>query len=168
MFGVTQEGTSRTSFVNAPYQSGGKTGTAQVIAIKQDQKYNAKDIDERHRDHALYTAFAPVDAPQIALALVVENAGFGAGAAAPIARRVFDFVLSGQYPSEADIAATRIGQSTAPIGISRPLATVPLPGSTVDGAASAPAAGITLPAAAAGSAQPAASAPQRVALEKRR
>ena len=168
MFGVTQEGTSRTSFVNAPYQSGGKTGTAQVIAIKQDQKYNAKDIDERHRDHALYTAFAPVDAPQIALALVVENAGFGAGAAAPIARRVFDFVLSGQYPSEADIAATRIGQSTAPIGISRPVATVPLPGSTVDGAASAPVAGITLPAAAAGITQPAASAPQRVALEKRR
>ena len=168
MHGVTQEGTSRTSFVNAPYQSGGKTGTAQVIAIKQDQKYNAKDIDERHRDHALYTAFAPVDAPQIALALVVENAGFGAGAAAPIARRVFDFVLSGQSPSEADIAATRIGQSTAPIGVTRPVATVPLPGSTVDGAASAPAGGITLPAAAAGTMPPAASAPQRVALEKRR
>jgi penicillin-binding protein 2 len=164
MYGVTQEGTSRTSFVNAPYQSGGKTGTAQVIAIKQDQKYNAKDIDERHRDHALYTAFAPVDAPQIALALVVENAGFGAGAAAPIARRVFDLVLSGQYPSEADIAATRLGQSTAPIGVQRPVATVPLPGSTVDGAASSPAG----PAAAAGVVLPAASAPQRVALEKRR
>ena len=165
MFGVTQEGTSRTSFVNAPYQSGGKTGTAQVIAIKQDQKYNAKDIDERHRDHALYTAFAPVDAPQIALALVVENAGFGAGAAAPIARRVFDFVLSGQYPSEADIAATRLGQSTAPIGVTRPVATVPLPGSTVDGAASAPAG---TPAAPIGIALAAASAPKRVAHEKRR
>ncbi len=168
MYGVTQEGTSRTSFVNAPYPSGGKTGTAQVIAIKANEKYNAKDIDERHRDHALYTAFAPVDAPQIALALVVENAGFGAGAAAPIARRVFDFVLSGQYPSEADIAATRLGQSTAPIGITRPVAAVPLPGSTVDGAASAPVGGITLPAAAAGITAPAASAPQRVALEKRR
>jgi penicillin-binding protein 2 len=163
MYGVTQEGTSARSFVNAPYQSGGKTGTAQVIAIKQDQKYNARDIDERHRDHALYTAFAPVDAPQIALALVVENAGFGAGAAAPIARRVFDYLLSGQYPSEADIAATRLGQSTAPIGTPRPAASVPLPGGAVDGAASAPvgsaAAAVTLPAA---------SSPQRVALEKRR
>ena len=161
MFGVTQEGTSARSFVNAPYQSGGKTGTAQVIAIKQDQKYNARDIDERHRDHALYIAFAPVDAPQIALALVVENAGFGAGAAAPIARRVFDFMLSGQYPSEADIAATRLGQSTAPIGLQRPVASVPLPGSTVDGAASAPSG--APPAAAA---RPAASAPQRLAYEK--
>ena len=166
MFGVTQEGTSRGSFVNAPYQSGGKTGTAQVIAIKQDQKYNAKDIDERHRDHALYIAFAPLDAPQIALALVVENAGFGAGAAAPIARRVFDFMLSGQYPSEADIAATRLGQATAPIGVPRPVASVPLPGSTVDGAASAPG-GSSGPAPAA-AASASAAAPQRVALEKRR
>ncbi len=172
MFGVTQEGTSRGSFVNAPYQSGGKTGTAQVIAIKQDQKYNAKDIDERHRDHALYTAFAPLDAPQIALALVVENAGFGAGAAAPIARRVFDFVLSGQYPSEADIAATRLGQATAPIGVPRPVASVPLPGSTVDGAASAPSG--PQPAAAlrdalrAAAPGPSALVPQRVVLEKRR
>ena len=165
MYGVTQEGTSARSFVNASYQSGGKTGTAQVIAIKQDQKYNARDIDERHRDHALYTAFAPVDVPQIALALVVENAGFGAGAAAPIARRVFDYVLSGQYPNEADIAATRLGQSTAPIGSPRPAASVPLPGSTVDGAASAP---VGSAAAAAGAMPPAASAPQRVALEKRR
>jgi penicillin-binding protein 2 len=165
MYGVTQEGTSARSFVNASYQSGGKTGTAQVIAIKQDQKYNARDIDERHRDHALYTAFAPVDVPQIALALVVENAGFGAGAAAPIARRVFDYMLSGQYPNEADIAATRLGQSTAPIGSPRPAASVPLPGSTVDGAASAP---VGSAAAAAGAMPPAASAPQRVALEKRR
>ena len=140
MYGVTQEGTSRTSFLNAPYASAGKTGTAQVIAIKANEKYNAKDIDERHRDHALYTAFAPIDVPRIALALVVENAGFGAGAAAPIARRVFDYVLSGLYPSEADILATRLGQSTAPIGTLRPAASVALPGSTVDGAAVAPAA----------------------------
>ena len=160
MFGVTQEGTSRASFVNAPYQSGGKTGTAQVIAIGKDEKYNASKIDERHRDHALYTAFAPVDAPQIALALVVENAGFGAGAAAPIARRVFDFVLSGLYPSEADIAATQLGQSTAPIGTPRPVNTVPLPGVTVDGAAVS-AAAAPAPAAAATASG---AAGQRVAL----
>ncbi|MDE2093804.1 MAG: penicillin-binding protein 2, partial [Burkholderiales bacterium] len=122
MYGVTQEGTSRASFVNAPYQSGGKTGTAQVLEMKANEKYNAKNIDERHRDNALYTAFAPLDAPRIALALVVENAGFGAGAAAPIARRVFDYVLLGLYPSEADIAATRLGQTTAPIGTPRPAA----------------------------------------------
>ncbi|HZT55876.1 MAG TPA: penicillin-binding protein 2, partial [Burkholderiaceae bacterium] len=141
MFGVTQEGTSRSSFVGASYQSGGKTGTAQVIGIKQGEKYNAKNVDERHRDHALYTAFAPLDEPRIALAMVVENAGFGAQNAAPIARRVFDLVLTGQYPSEADIAATRLGQSTAPIGTPRPIASVPLPGVTVDGgAAAAPAA----------------------------
>jgi penicillin-binding protein 2 len=137
LYGVTQEGTSRGSFLNAAYQSGGKTGTAQVLEIKANEKYNAKNIDERHRDNALYTAFAPVDEPQIALALVVENAGFGAGAAAPIARRVFDYVLTGQYPSEADIAATRLGQSTAPIGTPRPLGSVPLPGVTVDGSLAA-------------------------------
>jgi len=137
MYGVTQEGTARASFLAAPYQSAGKTGTAQVLEIKQGEKYNANRIDERHRDNALYTAFAPVDAPQIALALVVENAGFGAGAAAPIARRVFDYVLTGQYPSEADIVATRQGLSTAPIGTSRPAGSVALPGTTVDGASAA-------------------------------
>ena len=132
MFGVTQEGTAARSFVNAPFRSGGKTGTAQVIAIGKNEKYNASQIDERHRDHALYTAFAPVDEPQIALALVVENAGFGASSAAPIARRVLDYVLRGQYPSEADMAATRLGQSTAPIGTPRLAASVALPGVTVD------------------------------------
>jgi penicillin-binding protein 2 len=160
MFGVTQEGTSRSSFLNAPYQSGGKTGTAQVIGIKQGEKYNARNLDERHRDNALYTAFAPVDEPRIALALVVENAGFGAGAAAPIARRVFDFVLSGQYPSEADIAATRLGQSTVPIGQPRPISSVPLPGTTVDGAVGlTPAAAASAPVVAA-----AASTAQRVSF----
>jgi penicillin-binding protein 2 len=170
MYGVTQEGTGRAAFLNAPYQAGGKTGTAQVIGIKQGEKYQAHLLDERHRDNALFTAFAPVDAPQIAIALVVENAGFGAGAAAPIARRAIDYVLSGVYPSEADMAATQLGQSTAPTGTPRPAAAVPLPGTTVDGAAAAmltpaPAA----PAASAGApvvaAAPAGVA-QRVALRK--
>jgi penicillin-binding protein 2 len=128
LFGVTQEGTSRGSFVNAPYRSGGKTGTAQVIQIKANEKYDASKVDERHRDHALYIAFAPLESPRIALALVVENAGFGAGAAAPIARRVFDYVLQGQYPSTEDIVATQLGQSTAPIGVPRDAKTVPIPG----------------------------------------
>ena len=135
LFGVTQEGTSARSFVNAPYRSAGKTGTAQVIEIKANEKYNASKVDERHRDHALYTAFAPLEEPHIALAMVVENAGFGAGAAAPIARRVFDFVLQSRYPSVEDIAATQAGKSTAPIGTPRPIGAVPLPGFTIDGAA---------------------------------
>ncbi len=137
LYGVTQEGTSRSSFVGAPYKSGGKTGTAQVVEIKANEKYNANRVDERHRDHALYTAFAPLESPQIAIALVVENAGFGAGAAAPIARRIFDYVLSAQYPSEADILATQQGTSTAPIGMPRSIDSVPLRGSTIDGVSGA-------------------------------
>ncbi|CAN5725616.1 penicillin-binding protein 2 [soil metagenome] len=160
MYGVTQEGTSAKVFAGAPYKSAGKTGTAQVVGIKADQKYSAKDLDERHRDHALYTAFAPVDAPQIALALVVENAGWGAGAAAPIARRVFDYVLQGQYPSEADIAATRAGTSVAPIGTPRPAADVPLPGMTIGGLGLASAEPVpVLPALPAAASAPAAARP---------
>ncbi len=140
MYGVTQEGTSTKAFAGAPYKSGGKTGTAQVIAIKHNEKYNAARLDEFHRDHALYTAFAPLDNPRIALAVIVENAGFGAQSAAPIARRVLDFVIAGQYPSEADIAATQKGQSSAPIGTPRAVADVPLRGAVIDGAAATKAA----------------------------
>jgi penicillin-binding protein 2 len=136
LYGVTQEGTSARSFVGAPYRTGGKTGTAQVVGIKENEKYNANKMEERLRDHALYTAFAPLEEPRIALAMVVENAGFGAGAAAPIARRVFDYLLLGLYPSEEDIAATREAKSLAPIGTPRPIADVPLPGFAVDSAAS--------------------------------
>jgi penicillin-binding protein 2 len=125
LYGVTQEGTSARVFAGAPYKSGGKTGTAQVIAIGKDEKYDAKTIEERHRDHALYTAFAPLDAPRVALAMVVENAGFGAASAAPIARRVFDFVLLGKYPSVEDIAAVRLGQASVPIGVQRDAAALP-------------------------------------------
>jgi len=126
MVGVTQEGTSRLSFANAPYLSAGKTGTAQAVTIGQNEKYDAKKLAEYERDHSLYIAFAPADAPEIALAIVVENAGFGSAHAAPIARRVFDYVLLDQYPSEADIAAVQQGQATAPIGEPRAVADVPL------------------------------------------
>ncbi len=126
MVGVTQEGTSRLSFANAPYLSAGKTGTAQAVTIGQNEKYDAKKLAEYERDHSLYIAFAPADAPEIALAIVVENAGFGSAHAAPIARRVFDYVLLGQYPSEADIAAVQQGRATAPIGEPRAVADVRL------------------------------------------
>ncbi len=128
MHGVTQEGTSVRSFSGAKYKSGGKTGTAQAVGIKANEKYNASKLDEYKRDHSLYVAFAPVDAPTIALAIVVENSGFGSEAAAPIARRVFDFVLLGVAPSEEDMAATRIGKSGAPTGKPRSAADLPLPG----------------------------------------
>jgi penicillin-binding protein 2 len=128
MYGVTQEGTSVRSFSGAKYKSGGKTGTAQAVGIKANEKYNASKMDEYKRDHSLYIAFAPVDAPTIALAVVVENSGFGSEAAAPIARRIFDFVLLGVAPSEEDMAATRIGKSGAPTGKPRSAAEWPLPG----------------------------------------
>ncbi len=98
MIGVSKEGTSARSFADAPYISAGKTGTAQVIAIKQGEKYVESRVAEQHRDHALYIAYAPADKPTIALAVVVENSGFGARTAAPIARQVFDFHLLGKVP----------------------------------------------------------------------
>jgi penicillin-binding protein 2 len=125
---VTVEGTSTRVFAGAPYASGGKTGTAQAVGIRQNEKYNAAKLEEHKRDHSLYIAAAPIEAPSVVLAVVVENAGFGAEAAAPIARRVFDYLLLGQYPSEEDLAATREGRSAAPMGKPRRAADVPLPG----------------------------------------
>ncbi|WP_180125996.1 penicillin-binding protein 2 [Rhodoferax sp. BLA1] len=116
MVGVAQEGTSSRVFAGASYVSGGKTGTAQAVSLGKNEKYSAIRMEERKRDHGLYVAFAPADDPKIALALIVENAGFGSTAAAPIARRVFDYWLLGQYPSEEDLAAVSRGQATAPIG----------------------------------------------------
>jgi penicillin-binding protein 2 len=104
MVGVTREGTSAKIFAGAAYVSGGKTGTAQVISIKKNEKYNASRIDERHRDHSLYVAFAPAEQPKIALALIVENGGFGATAAAPIARAALDYYLLGKRNQPQDDA----------------------------------------------------------------
>ena len=119
MVGVTQEGTSRGVFVGAPYLSGGKTGTAQAVTIGQKSRYNATKLAEHQRDHSLYIAFAPADQPRIAVAAIVENAGFGAAHAAPLVRRVMDYWLAGVYPSEADIAALQRGQAGAPLGAPR-------------------------------------------------
>lgn len=116
LVGVTQEGTSAKVFAGAGYLSGGKTGTAQAVTIGQKDKYNGSKLEEHQRDHAVYMAFAPADNPKIALAVIVENAGWGAGVAAPIARRVFDYALLGQYPSEEDMAAVQKGLAGAPIG----------------------------------------------------
>src|SRR5688572_8805159 len=98
MVGVNKEGTAARAFTGAQYTSGGKTGTAQVIAIKQNERYDEKKVAERHRDHSWFIAFAPLDSPKIALAIIVENGGFGARAAAPIARTMFDYFLLGKVP----------------------------------------------------------------------
>jgi penicillin-binding protein 2 len=137
MVDVAIAGTSARAFAGAGYQSAGKTGTAQAVSLGQKEKYNAARMEEHQRDHSLYIAFAPADAPQIALAVIVENAGFGAASAAPIARRVFDYVLMGQYPNAEDMAAVRKGQATAPIGKPLPLSEVPWPPPPVAEAASA-------------------------------
>ena len=103
LVGVPREGTSAAAFVGAKYVSAGKTGTAQVYSLK-GERYSSR-VDERLRDHAWYAAYAPADKPRIAVAVLVENGGFGAQAAAPIARIVFDYYLLGQKPGAAGAAA---------------------------------------------------------------
>ena len=93
MIGVTQRGTAAAIGLHAPYIFAGKTGTAQVFTVARTEKYNASKIDERLRDHSWFIAFAPADAPRIALAVLEENGGAGASAAAPIARKVLDAYL---------------------------------------------------------------------------
>jgi penicillin-binding protein 2 len=143
LVGVTQEGTSSRVFAGAGYLSGGKTGTAQAVTIGQKDKYNGAKMEEHQRDHAVYMAFAPADDPRIALAVIVENAGWGAGVAAPIARRVFDYVLLGQYPSEEDMVAVQKGLAAAPIGKPRQaadMASVMAAGNSIPGPTTAAAA----------------------------
>jgi penicillin-binding protein 2 len=99
MVDVNISGTGRAAFQGAPYKVGGKTGTAQVVGIKQGEKYNEARVAERHRDHSLFIAFAPAEDPKIAIAVLVENGGFGARAAAPIARAAIDYYLLGKKPA---------------------------------------------------------------------
>ena len=97
MIGVNKEGTGARAFAGAGYESGGKTGTAQVFSLKGSE-YKAGKLKQELRDHALFIAFAPADNPKIALAVLVENGGFGAQSAAPIARMVLDYYLLGKLP----------------------------------------------------------------------
>ena len=99
MVAVTQPGgTAAMAGAGAPYVFAGKTGTAQVIGMKQGEKYIESKIQERHRDHAWFMTFAPYDHPKIALAVLVENGGHGSSTAAPIARKVLDYFLLGKLP----------------------------------------------------------------------
>ena len=102
MVDVTKPGgTAARSAAGAQYAYGGKTGTAQVIAMKQNEKWDDKKVAERHRDHSLFIAYAPAAAPTIALGILVENGGHGSATAAPIARVVLDYFLLGKLPDKA-------------------------------------------------------------------
>jgi penicillin-binding protein 2 len=132
MGAVGPGGTAYVAGVGAKYKFAGKTGTAQVFTIKQTENTRAKITEERKRDHAWFIAFAPVDDPKIALSVLVENGGFGASAAAPIARKVLDAYLLGPdaetgtgtpgassgtaNPSGAGAAAASPGAGTAGAG----------------------------------------------------
>jgi len=99
MVDVTRPGgTAGRAGAGAEYVFGGKTGTAQVIAMKQGERYDEKKVAERNRDHALFIAFAPANNPTIALGILVENGGHGGSTAAPIARKLFDYYLLGKVP----------------------------------------------------------------------
>ncbi|MFZ1899379.1 MAG: penicillin-binding transpeptidase domain-containing protein, partial [Azonexus sp.] len=100
MVGVNKEGTGTRAFAGAPYEAAGKTGTAQVYSLK-GAEYKAHSVKKELRDHALFIAYAPADKPTIALAVLVENGGFGAQSAAPIARMVLDYYLLGKLPAGA-------------------------------------------------------------------
>ena len=110
MVDVTRVGTAARSGAGAKYAFGGKTGTAQVVAMKQGEKYDEKKVAERLRDHALFVAYAPAENPRIALGILVENGGHGSTAAAPIARKVFDYYLLGDKPN-APVSADEEGES---------------------------------------------------------
>ena len=111
-------GTAASVGANAGYSIAAKTGTAQVVGMKQNEKYNAKLIAERHRDHALFIAYAPAEDPKIALAVIVENGGHGGSAAGPIARKVMDYYLLGKLP-EVELPQEKIivkpNESLAPV-----------------------------------------------------
>lgn len=96
-----RKGTARKSFYNMSYETGGKSGTAQVFGLGEDEEYNAEEVAEHLRDHALFTGFAPYDNPEVVVSMVLENAGGGSSNGGPIARRIFDHILKEKTkPSE--------------------------------------------------------------------
>ncbi|MCK7552288.1 penicillin-binding protein 2 [Marinobacter goseongensis] len=99
------KGTARGAARGAPYRMAGKTGTAQVFSLAEDEEYEEEEVRERLRDHALFVGFAPIDDPQIAVAIIVENGGSGSGTAAPVGRALFDAWLLG-FPDESKAPVT--------------------------------------------------------------
>jgi penicillin-binding protein 2 len=171
MEGVVTNGTASKLFIGAQYQAAGKTGTAQVYSL-QGANYKGHAVAEHLRDHALFIAFAPAEQPKIALALIVENGGWGAESAGPIARKVLDYYLVGKNKPGAqaaavaaaasatqDASAPQVGDAPAtqeaaqPVKVAAGFTALPIPG-----AASAAAAASAASAANAASAPAAASA----------
>ncbi|MFC0267897.1 penicillin-binding protein 2 [Kushneria aurantia] len=108
------EGTGRASGRNLQYRMAGKSGTAQVFTLGQEEKYNAAELEERLHDHALFTAFAPVDDPQIAIAVVVENGGGGSRVAGPLARQMLDaWLLPEEHSSDEALEQMRHNENVA-------------------------------------------------------
>ena len=107
------EGTARRTGVGLEYRMGGKSGTAQVFSLGQDQRYNAEELEERLRDHALFMAFAPIDDPQIAVSVIVENAGGGSTHAAHLARAMTDAWLLEEDAPEVDDVKEVLEEDTA-------------------------------------------------------
>ncbi len=120
MVDVNIQGTSASAFRGANYTSGGKTGTAQLFSVAQGQKYNHSQVSEHLRDNALFIAYAPADKPKVVLALVVENSGFGAQAAAPIARRALDYIVEGKWPNDIPPLPLAYQASPQPVAMTQP------------------------------------------------
>ena len=107
-------GTARRAAVGAQYRIAGKSGTAQVVAIRQGEKYDRTKLQERHRDHALFVGFAPADNPQIVVAVMVENGESGSGVAAPVVRQVMDaWLLDAQGRLKPEYASAQPPEITA-------------------------------------------------------
>ncbi|MDU8923620.1 penicillin-binding protein 2 [Pasteurellaceae bacterium LIM206] len=100
MFGVINgpAGTGRKAFIGTNYNAAGKSGTAQVFSLKENQRYDAKQLKRELHDHAWFTAYAPYESPQVVVSLILENAGGGSSNAAPVARKVMDFYLNNRLP----------------------------------------------------------------------
>jgi penicillin-binding protein 2 len=110
---VTQPGaTAYLAFRGALYKLAGKTGTAQVVTVKQTESTKHQDADVRKREHAWFIAFAPVDDPKIAISVLIENGGFGGSTAGPIARKVLDTYLLGDESSEPKKNSAELGSAT--------------------------------------------------------
>lgn len=111
------KGTAKKIGFDAQYTIAGKTGTAQVVGIKQDEEYDADKLDKRFHDHALFIAFAPAEKPEIALAVIVENGGGGSSTAAPLARKLMDAYLLGIDPTAGVILGPNSEQGTTEIAV---------------------------------------------------
>lgn len=109
------EGTARRTGVGLEYRMGGKSGTAQVFSLGQDQRYNAEELEERLRDHALFMAFAPIEDPQIAVSVIVENAGGGSTHAAHLARAMTDAWLLNDDAPDVDEVREALEEDTASV-----------------------------------------------------